>query len=105
MVVGLILVPLVFACLALVIPSNRWRPWLVPAGALVHTALSAVAIFGGEPVTAFDNWFQLDALGKVFLALISVLFLVLAVYLPAYLCLRPDRSNRVMCACQLGALS
>jgi hydrogenase-4 component F len=101
MAVLLILCPLVMAALAFAVPSNRWRPWLLPAGAAVELALAAWLILappGGEPVAGLGDWLLLDALAKVVLAFLSVLFLLCALYAPGYLALRPERSNRVLCA-------
>jgi len=99
----LIIVPLIFAVLALAAPSNRWRPLLVPAGGVAHFILTGFALTGG-PVTALQGWLVLDPLGKIVLGLVSVLFVVCAFYAPAYLALRPDRQNRVFCTCLLGML-
>jgi hydrogenase-4 component F len=99
----LVLVPLLFAALTMVVPSNRGRPWLVPLGGLAHTVLTAMALAGG-PVSALDGWLVLDPLGKLVLGLVSVLFLICALYAPAYLSLRPEISNRVFCSCLLVML-
>jgi hydrogenase-4 component F len=51
---------------------------------------------------------MLDALGKLVLGFISVLFFLCSLYAPAYLALRPDQPNRVFCAClptMLGMMS
>jgi hydrogenase-4 component F len=48
---------------------------------------------------------QLDALGKVILGFISVLFFLCSLYAPGYLALRPDRSNRILCTNLLLVLS
>jgi hydrogenase-4 component F len=97
MALVLILCPLAMAALALAAPSNRWRPWLLPLGALAHLVLTVVAI--SEPaVSALSHWLLLDALGRVFLGFLSLLFFLCALYAPGYLAERPDRPNRVFCA-------
>ena len=48
MVYLLILFPLVMAAVTFAVPSNRWRPWLLPVGALGHLGLVVAAIF--QPV-------------------------------------------------------
>src|ERR1051325_3558614 len=100
MVFLLILFPVGMAALAFAVPSNRWRPWLLPVGGLGHLVLVLPAVFqrGGEPIGGLDNWLLLDALGKVFLGFISVLFFLCSLYAPGYLALRADRPNRVFCA-------
>jgi hydrogenase-4 component F len=93
--------PLVMAAATFAVPSNRWRPWLLPVGALGHLGLVAVAIFqpgDGIPVSGLGGWLLLDALGKVILGFLSVLFFLCALYAPGYLALRADRPNRVFCA-------
>jgi hydrogenase-4 component F len=99
----LFLVPLLFAAVTLVVPSNRWRPWLVPIGGLTHLGLTAVALIG-EPVAALGGWLVLDPLSTLVLGFVSLMFLICSLYAPAYLALRPDRSNRVFCACLMGML-
>ena len=44
MVYWLILFPLVMAAATFALPSNRWRPWLVPVGALGQLVLALTAI-------------------------------------------------------------
>jgi hydrogenase-4 component F len=107
MIYLLILFPLILAGVAFATPSNRWRPWLLPAGALGHLLLVASAIFqpvGSDPVTGLGGWLLLDAVGKVILGFISLLFFLCALYAPGYLALRSDRSNRVFCANLFGVL-
>ena len=100
----LIGVPLLLALAATLVPSNRWRPWLVPLGGLAHLILVSLAL-AGAPVSALDGWLVLDALSKLVLGFISVLFMLCALYAPAYLALRSDRPNRLFCACLLIMLA
>jgi hydrogenase-4 component F len=101
---ALILVPLGLAAVALAVPSNRWRPWLLPLATLAHLVLTVVAVWG-PPVAVPGGWLVLDPLGKVVLGLVSVLYFLCACYAPGYLALRPDKPNRVLCACLLAALA
>jgi hydrogenase-4 component F len=107
MVYLLILFPLVMAALTFAVPSNRWRPWLLPVGALGHLGLVVVAIFlsGEGGVSGLGDWLLLDALGKVVLGFLSVLFFICALYAPGYLALRGDRPNRIFCADLLVVLA
>src|SRR6516164_8270151 len=96
----LILYPVLIARATFAVPSNRWRPWLLPVGALGHLILVVAAIArsrAGIAVAGLGGWLQLDALGSVVLGFISVLFFLCSLYAPAYLALRPDRQNRVLC--------
>src|SRR5487761_1738446 len=100
MVYMLVLFPLVMAVVTFAVPSGRWRPWLLPAGALVQLGLAAEAIFSGEGavITGLGGWLLLDALGKLILGFLSVLFFLCSLYAPGYLALRADRPNRTFCA-------
>ncbi|HEV3119734.1 MAG TPA: proton-conducting transporter membrane subunit [Gemmataceae bacterium] len=104
MLSGLVLVPLIVAALAALVPSNRWRPWLLPAGAVLHLAVAG-ACLQYPRISEWDGWLVLDPLGKVFLLLISVLYTVCMFYAPAYLRLRSDRANRAMCSCLMLGLA
>ena len=110
----LVLDPLVAAVAAFVLPSNRWRPWLVPIGALGHLVLVAAAVFQwpfvfqsseASDASVLGGWLLLDVLGKVVLGFISVLFFVCSLYLPGYLAVRSERPNRVFCANLLVVLA
>ena len=58
----LILAPLLMAGFAAAVPSNRWRPWALPAGGLLHLGLTAWTLAGDDAqVAAFDGWIALDA--------------------------------------------
>ncbi len=99
----LVLLPWAFAAATFAIPSNRWRPYLLPLAGLVHLALTARVL--REPaLTGFDGWLSLDPLGKLVLGLISVMFLLCACYAPGYLAVRPERSNRILCSCLMLSL-
>jgi hydrogenase-4 component F len=105
---SLILFPLAMAAVTFAWPSERWRPRLLPLGGAGHLALSMVTIFqadDGAALGAFGDWLLLDALGKVVLGLVSVLFFICSLYAPAYLALRPDRPNRVFCGNLLASLA
>jgi hydrogenase-4 component F len=113
MALSLILLPLAMAGVVFAVPSARLRPWLMVLAAAGHTVLTGCAIWGvelgldpasSEPVSALGGWLLLDPPGKVVLLLISVLFLLCALYAPAYLAVRSNRPNRVLCACLLLSL-
>jgi hydrogenase-4 component F len=104
MATALILVPLVWAAVLAAVPSNRWRPWLLPIGSLAHLSLVVRAV-QTDGISEYHNWLVLDDLGKVFLAVISVMHVLCMFYAPGYLNLRPERSNRVLCSCLQISLS
>src|SRR5260370_40229088 len=97
----LIAFPLVMAALTFGMPSNRWRPWLLPLGGVVHLGLAVGAIFqpGDDPtLSELGGALLLDALGRLVIGFLAVLFFICSLYAPGYLALRTDRSTRVFCA-------
>ena len=104
----LILFPLLMTVVTFAVPSNRWRPWLLPVGALGHLSLVVRAVFppeGAPVISELGGWLLLDALGKVVLGFISVLFFLCSLYAPTYLALRSERSNRVLCGNLFASLA
>src|SRR5436309_3412528 len=79
MIYLLILLPLAMAALTFAWPSDRSRPWLLPAGGLLHLVLSFTAVFGRDadgPISGLGGWLLLDPLGKLVLCFLSVLLFV-----------------------------
>ncbi len=77
----LIAFPLLMAAVTFAAPSDRHRPWLLPLGAGVQLGLVfwAIAQAGqGTEIAALENWLLLDALGKVVLGFLAVLFFICA---------------------------
>lgn len=104
----LVLIPLLMAALAFAVPSNRWRPWLLPAGALAQLVVVIIAIFrpsDRRSVSGLSDWLLLDPLGRLILGFVTVLFFLCALYAPGYLALRTDRSNRLLCTSLFGSLA
>lgn len=98
MAYALVLCPLFFALIALALPSDRLRPWLLPVGGALQGALTLLALGEGS-VTSAGGWLLLDPAGKLVLALTSTLFFICSLYAPSYLRGRADRPNRVFTAC------
>jgi hydrogenase-4 component F len=90
----LIIVPVVGAGLAAVWPSERTRPWLLPAVGLVHVVLSLWLLIV-PPEIAPHAWLAFDPLARAVLPAVSLLFLACAVYGVSYLRVRSERPNRV----------
>ena len=103
MALALIFLPLALAAVAFLLPSERVRPYLLPAGGAVRLALTVVALQRPE-VSALGGWLVLDPLGKLVLLLLDVLFFLSSLYAPRYLALRATRKNRTLCACLLAFL-
>src|SRR5512138_2978261 len=89
-----IVAPLTLAAVAFLLPSNRYRPLALLAGALLHAA-GVAALFVAPPRTAPGAWLALDALGKITLLTTTILYVAAAVYAQGYLAQRQDRDNRV----------
>ncbi|MBI2212246.1 MAG: hydrogenase [Acidobacteria bacterium] len=105
MIVSLILVPLVAALVAFIVPSERVRPWIVALTGAAHTAATIAIVAMGLRLTNVAPWLELDALGRLGLVLVSIVFLVCAVYSVGYLHLRAERPNRVFCTVLLVFLA
>ncbi len=103
MLFALLVIPLLAAALALAIPSNRWRPWVLLPAAVAHGWLTLLAVTRVAPAAA--GWLVLDPPGRLVLMLLSALFLICSVYCIGYLRHRTDRSNRVFVPCLLMFLS
>lgn len=99
----LIIVPLAGAVLAALWPDNRTRSLLLPAVGIVHAALSFWLLID-PPVVAPGAWLGFDPLARAVLPVVSLLFLVCAVYGVAYLKDRHQRPNRVFVAMLLAVL-
>ncbi|HEY6837395.1 MAG TPA: hydrogenase, partial [Geobacteraceae bacterium] len=104
MLVALVLLPLIGALIAWIVPDNRLRPLTLPVVACAHLVLTAFLV-GNAPPPSPGGWIWLDPLGKVVLLCISLLFGVCAFYAVGYLSYRQERSNRVLCMGLLVCLS
>jgi hydrogenase-4 component F len=104
MAVYLIIVPLIGALAAFLLPSDRPRPWIVAIVAMLHLALAAAVIANGE-VGLASEWLRFDALGRLVLLVVSTLFCICALYCIGYLRLRAERPNRIFCTALLFFLA
>ena len=99
----LILLPLLAAAFAYRTPSAALRARVLPATAVLHLlgVIVALLLAAHRDWDMRGVWLGLDALGGWVLLVVSVLFLVCALYAPAYLALRPERDHRIFIACFL----
>jgi Formate hydrogenlyase subunit 3/Multisubunit Na+/H+ antiporter, MnhD subunit len=104
MAVYLIVVPLIGALAAFLLPSDRPRPWIVATFAVLHLALAAAVVAKGETGLA-SEWLRFDALGRLVLLVVSTLFCICALYCIGYLRLRAERPNRIFCTALLFFLA
>lgn len=84
MIAALLLVPLIAGLLAFLMRSNGLRRALLVVTATAHAALTAYA-WVGQPSPVLAGWLALDAMGLLFLTIVSSLFLVTALYCVNYL--------------------
>jgi len=99
----LILFPLAMAALSLILPSNRFRPWLLPVTALVHTASTVIVLFRPDWGSNTD-WLVLDPVSTIILISVTTLFFFASFYAVGYLGYRNERSNRFFTASLLAFL-
>ncbi|MEW6237632.1 MAG: proton-conducting transporter membrane subunit [Candidatus Omnitrophota bacterium] len=98
-------IPFLAAFLAYSIPSNRYRPYVMPAAAFGHLMAAITLMQSPARLSAEERWLELDPAGQTILISISVLFFCCALYAPAYLYHRLERPNRIFCSCMLLLLS
>lgn len=84
MLLALVLVPTLIGFAAFFIRGDGFRRALLVLTAGLHAAL-VVATWVTLPPPVLDGWLSLDALGRVFLSITSVLFFATAVYGLSYL--------------------
>jgi hydrogenase-4 component F len=99
-----VLLPLLGALIAWLIPDNRRRSFVLPVCGLLHLGMTVYLLIETPPPSP-DGWIYLDALGKLTLLSNSVLFTVCAVYAVGYLNYRRKRPNRILCVALLVCLS
>ncbi len=104
MALPLILFPLLMAGFALVLPSNRLRPLLLPVAALVHSTLTVWILLNPNERT-YNASLILDPLGALILLAVTVLYLFSSFYAVGYLRQRMERNNRVFTISFLAFIS
>lgn len=100
---ALFVVPLLLAIAAALVRDDV-RPRLVPLGGASHLALVATALAVGD-VEGLYGWLELDALGRLVLPVVSVLFFMCSIYVPPYLRQYKNRPNRLFCVALLVSLA
>jgi hydrogenase-4 component F len=85
MLMSIVLIPLCLGLLSLVIPWKKVRRGLLIAGAIGHSAMTAVLVFSQQIPPPAGAWIGLDAVGLLFVSITSALFLAVAVYTVGYL--------------------
>lgn len=99
----LLVLPFALAVVALALPSDRWRPLILPIGGGAYLGLAMAVLFAPSRTIA-GGWLALDPLGRLFMLLVGILFLSSSVYAFGYLRYERRLPNRVFCACMLAFL-
>jgi hydrogenase-4 component F len=101
---GLLLVPLIAGAAAYAHRSARLRnAWLLVAATVHLVIVASLWVAPSSPV--FSDWLALDSLGIVVLSVVSILFLVVAVYAVGYLRTESPRGGRAFVSCLLAFLA
>jgi hydrogenase-4 component F len=103
LLLALILIPAAAAAVAYGLPA-RVRHMLLVGTAVIHVALVGW-LWASPGSEALAGWLGDDALGRVVLTLVSVLFLAIAHYAVGYLREDDPRGGRAFCSCMLGFLA
>ena len=85
--------------------SVRLRLGFLVGTALLHLARWWRALWGVPAAPIFGGWLAIDPLGLLVLTLVSVLFLVIAIYAVGFLRTEPPRGGRVFVSGLLGFLA
>ena len=93
LIAGLILIPALAGLAAIFWRSRAGRRALLVAAAAAHAALTA-GVWARTPEPILHGWLAVDPLGRLFLTIVSVLFLASAVYAVGYL-RREERDRHV----------
>lgn len=114
MLAVLLILPVLAAITAWLLPGDKARPWVLPPLGAAHLIATVAALAtrdhpaaGGLGRVSEGLWMRLDAAGSVVLLALSLLFLIVAAYAPGYLRARSERPNRtlVTCACAFLAFA
>lgn len=100
--ITLIIVPLVAALIAFLLPTDRYRPIIVAIAGAVHLVLTFSLRAANVSSSA---WLAVDPLGHLVLGVLSILFALCSIYGIGYLRSRSERPNRIFTACMLLFLS
>lgn len=93
-----VIIPIALALIALIVPSNRIRPWLLPITGVFHSCLTLWLLYNPEQCYV-NRWLVLDPVGKIILLNVSILYLLCSIYAVGYLQHRMERKNQIFVAC------
>ncbi|OGQ99312.1 MAG: hydrogenase [Deltaproteobacteria bacterium RIFOXYD12_FULL_55_16] len=103
MIAALLLLPCLGGLAAFCLPSDRFRPLLLPVCGLGHLVLTFLVIQGGQgtPLSLAGNWIAVDPLSRLILLIVSLLFCGCSFYAVGYLRYRIAWGNRIFVSCLL----
>ena len=107
MIAALIILPFLGGLAAFLLPSDRFRPLLLPVCGLAHLILTFFVIQDGQAVSLplAGNWIAVDPFSRLILLIVSLLFCGCSVYALGYLRYRIAWGNRIFVSCLLLFLS
>jgi hydrogenase-4 component F len=104
MLLALVIVPALGAAGAYAHRTTAYRTAWLLGGAVVHAGL-VTAAWASRPAPALGGWLALDDLGALVLTIVSLLFLMVAVYAVGYLRHEDPRGGRAFVSCLLAFLA
>jgi hydrogenase-4 component F len=100
MIAALLLLPFCGGLAAFCIPSDRFRPLLLPVCGLGHLVLTLLVI-QAAPLPVPGSWLTVDPLSRLVLFIVSLLFCACSFYAVGYLRYRITWGNRIFVSCML----
>ncbi len=104
MIALLVLFPLFCGIVAFCVPSDRFRPLLLPFCGFLHLGMVVAVLLQGTPPVG-GAWIGVDSLGRLILLLIGLLFCCCSIYGVGYLRFRLAWGNRIFVMCLLFFLA
>lgn len=97
---AIIVLPILGALIAAILPSERFRPWVIPGTAIPHMAVVLYAL-AVRPAPTAHGMLGLDAIGALILLVVSILFVANSIYALGYLTCHESWGNRTFIVCLL----
>ncbi|HTK30930.1 MAG TPA: proton-conducting transporter membrane subunit [Candidatus Saccharimonadaceae bacterium] len=104
LLLGLILLPAAAGLLATFLRSVRSRVAVLVGVASLHVVGTAW-LWWAHDVSALGGWLAVDALGRIVLSVVSLVFLAVAVYAIGFLAAQQAKGRRLFIRCLLAFLS
>lgn len=92
MLITIVLIPVLLGALSIVLPYKKIRRGILVAGSISHLTLTVILGFMRNNAYDTGDWIGLDNQGLLFLAITSILFLMVSIYTAGYLWRESDRN-------------